>query len=133
MTTPSNKAVFAVLATPGPGSTGAATFQWRKNSAPINVISNPSAATSILILTNVQTGDAGSYDCVVTNSCGGTGATSNAASLTVATLSPTGCSPADIANTDGDTVATGGGPDGAIDNGDFSAFFQLFFQGCPTP
>jgi uncharacterized repeat protein (TIGR01451 family) len=39
----------------------------------------------------------------------------------------TGCSPADIANTDGSTRATGGGPDGAIDNGDFTGFFAAFF------
>jgi probable HAF family extracellular repeat protein len=38
---------------------------------------------------------------------------------------------ADIANTDGETVLTGGGPDGAIDNGDFNAFFAFFFEGCP--
>jgi hypothetical protein len=38
---------------------------------------------------------------------------------------------ADIANTDGETVLTGGGPDGAIDNGDFNAFFAAFFGGCP--
>ncbi len=38
---------------------------------------------------------------------------------------------ADIANTDGDTALTGGGPDGTIDNGDFNAFFLYFFQGCP--
>jgi T5SS/PEP-CTERM-associated repeat protein len=37
------------------------------------------------------------------------------------------CSPADIANTDGDTYLTGGGPDGALDNGDFTAFFGAFF------
>jgi hypothetical protein len=38
-----------------------------------------------------------------------------------------GCSPADIANTDGSSAATGGGPDGVIDNGDFTAFFAAFF------
>jgi hypothetical protein len=32
------------------------------------------------------------------------------------------CSPADIANTDGDA-----GPDGTVDNGDFSLFFSAFF------
>jgi hypothetical protein len=34
----------------------------------------------------------------------------------------TGCTPADIASTDGDP-----GADGAVDNGDFSLFFQAFF------
>ncbi|MFN5959026.1 MAG: GC-type dockerin domain-anchored protein, partial [Planctomyces sp.] len=33
-----------------------------------------------------------------------------------------GCSPADVANTDGDPI-----PDDAIDNGDFSTFFTAFF------
>ena len=37
-----------------------------------------------------------------------------------------GCSPADIANTDGDYV-----PDGVIDNGDFSTFFTAFFLTAP--
>jgi hypothetical protein len=37
------------------------------------------------------------------------------------------CSPADIADTDGLTRQTGGGPDRAINNGDFFAFFDAFF------
>jgi hypothetical protein len=37
---------------------------------------------------------------------------------------PTGCSPADVTNTDGDNPGT---PDNAVDNGDFSAFFSAFF------
>jgi hypothetical protein len=40
------------------------------------------------------------------------------------------CSPADIANTDGDTILTNpalGGPDNTLDNGDFVAFFSAFF------
>jgi hypothetical protein len=45
----------------------------------------------------------------------------------------TACNAADIANTDGLTIAEGGGPDGAVDNGDFQAFFALFFAGCQTP
>jgi hypothetical protein len=40
----------------------------------------------------------------------------------------TGCSPADIANTDGDP-----GSDGAVDNGDFSAFFTAFFLSGDDP
>lgn len=38
-----------------------------------------------------------------------------------------GCNPADIADTDGNTVLTGGGPDGQLNNGDFSAFFAAYF------
>jgi hypothetical protein len=41
---------------------------------------------------------------------------------------PAGCSPADIATTDGDP-----GPDNAIDNGDFSLFFQAFFADPSDP
>jgi len=43
------------------------------------------------------------------------------------------CSPADIANTDAETTLTGGGPDGAIDNGDFTAFFNAFFADVGDP
>ncbi len=39
-------------------------------------------------------------------------------------IRPRQCSPADITNTDGDNP---GSPDGAVDNGDFSAFFSAFF------
>jgi hypothetical protein len=46
---------------------------------------------------------------------------------------PAACSPADIANTDGETTLTGGGPDNAIDNGDFTAFFSAFFLGETDP
>jgi serine protease len=41
------------------------------------------------------------------------------------------CGAADIANTDGQTALSDpliGGPDGALDNGDFSAFFVAFFS-----
>ena len=48
------------------------------------------------------------------------GATSAAVSLDSVAI--VACSPADIANTDGDLI-----PDGAVDNGDFSAFFNAFF------
>lgn len=52
------------------------TLQWRKNGTNIS-----GATSSSLALTNIQSGDAGSYDCVATNSEGT--ATSNAATLTV--------------------------------------------------
>ncbi len=41
---------------------------------------------------------------------------------------PAACSPADIANTDGEA-----GPDGAVDNGDFSLFFVAFFADANNP
>lgn len=46
---------------------------------------------------------------------------------------PASCSPADIANTDGETTLTGGGPDNTIDNGDFTAFFSAFFLADTDP
>ncbi len=93
------------------------TYQWRKGGAAIDTGVNPSAATGTLTLAGVGAGDAASYDCVVTSACGSV--TSSAAVLTVLVC---GCSPADVANTDGDPL-----PDGAIDNGDFNAFFSAFF------
>ena len=45
----------------------------------------------------------------------------------------TACSAADVANTDGQTALDGGGPDGVIDNGDFSAFFAAFFAADGDP
>lgn len=44
-----------------------------------------------------------------------------------------GCNPADIADTDGNTVLTGGGPDGQLNNGDFSAFFAAYFSSTDCP
>jgi T5SS/PEP-CTERM-associated repeat protein len=44
------------------------------------------------------------------------------------TTTPLGCSPADIANTDGDPL-----PDNSIDNGDFTAFFNAFFLDSSDP
>jgi hypothetical protein len=44
------------------------------------------------------------------------------------TATPLGCSPADIANTDGDPL-----PDNSIDNGDFTAFFNAFFLDSSDP
>ncbi len=78
-TNPSNMTVcsggsvtFNVAAT----GTAPLSYQWRKNGT------NISGATSTSLTFNpVVTGDAGSYDCVVTNSCGS--ATSSAATLTV--------------------------------------------------
>ena len=57
------------------------TYAWRHNSTPIPVGSNASAGTATLSLTGVALGDAGTYDCIVTNSCGST--TSSAGAVTV--------------------------------------------------
>ncbi|MGC4074740.1 MAG: pectinesterase family protein [Nibricoccus sp.] len=62
---------------------GTLTYQWRKNGAAI--AGNASATTTLLTLTNVQAGDAGSYDVVITNPGGSV--TSSAAVLSVGTSS----------------------------------------------
>ena len=53
-------------------------------------------------------------------------------SSTYLAAAPTGCSPADIANTDGEPLPAGG-PDNTIDNGDFTAFFSAFFLADTDP
>lgn len=81
VTPPSNQtacvgspATFSVVA----GGTGPFNYQWRKNTVNIGGATNSSYTIAAVVV-----GDAGSYDCVVTNACGN--ATSNAASLTVNT------------------------------------------------
>jgi hypothetical protein len=66
------RATFSVTASGNPSPT----FQWRRSGAVI-----VGATNSTLVLANVQSSDAVSYDVVVTNSAGS--ATSNAATLTV--------------------------------------------------
>jgi hypothetical protein len=110
---PGGSAAFAVT---GAG-TGPFTYQWRKGGIAIDTVANPTAATAALALSNIGAGDVASYDCVVSNLCGSV--TSNSATLTLAVCA---CNPADIANTDGEAP-----PDGVIDNGDFTAFFNAFF------
>lgn len=114
ITAPGGTALFMISATGGSGSS-VPTFLWRKAGAALNTIANPSAATQLLRLTNVQADDLGSYDCLVTNSCGGTGTASNPAALTFA---PAPACPADF-NTDG-----------FIDFTDFDAFVAAFEVGC---
>jgi N-acetylneuraminic acid mutarotase len=69
-------ASFSVTATGG----GMLGYQWRKDGNPIT-----GANGSTLMLTGVNSGNAGAYDCIVTNTQGGTttNATSNVASLVV--------------------------------------------------
>ncbi|MBX3737952.1 MAG: immunoglobulin domain-containing protein [Candidatus Didemnitutus sp.] len=60
------------------------TYQWRRNGTPIT--GNPTATSAILTLANVQPGDAGNYDVVVTNSV--SSVASNVAALTVTAVAP---------------------------------------------
>lgn len=93
---------FSVIAT-GVGLT----YQWRKNTANIS-----GATTSSYGIPSVAVGDAGNYDCVVSNSCGST--TSTVAVLTVCTTPVITANPTDQAVFTGNSAtftvtATGGG------------------------
>jgi hypothetical protein len=89
--------------------TPAPTFQWRKGGS--NIVGATSSSYSV---GGVTPGDAGSYDCVLTNSCGSS--TSSAATLTVDT-SPV------IVDQPSDQSACSGG----------SATFMVSGTGAPTP
>lgn len=87
-------------------ATGATGFQWRKDT--INISGANSATYSI---PSPVASDTGSYDCVVSNTCGGV--TSSAAALTVETvpaitLQPVGSSPCAGAPLSLSVAATGG-------------------------
>ncbi|MFM9957669.1 MAG: hypothetical protein ACKVZJ_06315 [Phycisphaerales bacterium] len=112
VTATSASAFFGVTASGGAGS-GTLTYQWRKGGVAINTITNPSAATPVLSLTNVQAADLGSYDCLVTDSCGGT--PSNPATLSF-TVTP--CV--------GDLTG-----DGVVNTADLVRFLGQFGRTCP--
>jgi hypothetical protein len=126
-----NTESFSVTA----AGTGPFTYEWRKDGVAIDTLANPSAATATFTLTNVQTSDAGSYDCIVTGTCGSV--TSNAATLTVCTgdincdegvdfgdfLAFFNCYDAEQSCADID-----GNP--GVDFGDFLSFFNAYDTGC---
>lgn len=105
-----------------PGGEGPFTYQWRRDTVPIDTTSNPSAATANLLLDNVTQADAVTYDCVVSNACAN--ATSNAITLIVLGANDhycLGCPPCAM---DYDN-------DGGVTGGDIAAFFHDFEQGLP--
>lgn len=115
--TPSGNALFLAEATGWSTtnySTGIPNFQWRKDGVPISAASNPTATTQLLRLTNVQASDLGSYDCVATNPCGGTGTVSNAANLSFV----------------GNPCPADFNADGAVDFFDYLDFVGAFSSGC---
>ncbi|MFM8179296.1 MAG: immunoglobulin domain-containing protein, partial [Candidatus Kapaibacterium sp.] len=97
------------------------TYQWRFNGTPIT--GNASATTPNLTLTNVSTSASGSYDCVVSGTCGASGAVSGAGVLTVNTpisittqpVSQVVCSRADVSF--------------SVANVGTGAVYQWFFNG----
>lgn len=146
---PGGTVSFSVVAM----GTGPFTYAWHKGGTPINTVSNPSAATATLILTNVSAADSGTYGCSATGVC--TNWASNPATLTVscsnrADVAGLGNSPGcdgqvtvdDIvyflsqffANTIAvaDIVGVGGvgPPEGAVTVDDLVAFLNSFFTGC---
>jgi hypothetical protein len=98
-------------------------YRWRKAGVPIDIVTNPSAATDTLRLVRVQASDAGLYDCIVSTDCGTV--TSAAARLTVRTCI---CLEADIVG----GGAAGNEPDGTVDGTDFIAFINSFAIGDAT-
>lgn len=111
VTPPSNQTVcegapatFTVVA----GGSGPINYQWRKNTVDIG-----GATNSSYTIPAVVAGDAGNYDCVVSNACGN--ATSSAASLTVNTPVSINSQPGSLSVSAGATVnfsvgATGSTP-----------------------
>ncbi len=100
--------------------TGPFTYQWRKDGVAIPVATNPTAITSSLSIAAVTAGDVGTYTCVVANACNSV--TSAGAPLTIVPCS-LACNSADIADN-----GSNPGPDGCVDNGDFSLFISQFFN-----
>lgn len=90
---PGTSATFTVSAT----GTGPLAYQWRKNTVNIGGATGPS-----FTITGVAPGDAGSYDCVVTNVCGSN--TSSVATLTVRSAPVITMQPAGLAVNEGGTA-----------------------------
>lgn len=107
---------FSVYLAP---ASGEVSYAWRFNGQPIDPATNPSAATAHLVIEDLDAGDAGAYDCVVSNACGTV--TSDELVLTIAPPDDPNCGnppcPADI---DGN---------GVVNSADFFAFLLLFFEG----
>jgi|GEM_PF-1107392 len=107
-------ATASVVATGTPG----VSYQWRRNTTNLSDVAPYSGTgTATLNIAAVTNAEAGSFDVVVTNTCGT--ATSNAVVIDIAT----GC-PADLDNGSGT-----GTPDGGIDINDLLYFLNKFEAG----
>lgn len=128
---------------------GPFSYQWRKDSVPLDVIANPTAATATLAITNAQAADAGRYDCVVTNDCGSVNGAQVQLMVDPSDLGAQGGIHARDGLRDNNDVVVfvnlyfeqqpaadvgrqGGllGSDGLFDNNDFIVFIDLYFSGC---
>ncbi|HYE63226.1 MAG TPA: CHRD domain-containing protein [Phycisphaerales bacterium] len=98
--TSGGSAQFTVAANPRGG--GGPNYQWRRNGSPLSNAASFSGVNSATLTINPATAaEQGSYDCVVSNSCGGMAST--AAKLTVTGGCPGNeCGPQDF-NGDGDS------------------------------
>ncbi|MBS0197768.1 MAG: immunoglobulin domain-containing protein [Planctomycetes bacterium] len=124
-------AIFSVTAT----SDEPLTYQWRKDTVAIETVTNPSAATMTLMLTDLSAADVGSYDCIVTNVCGST--TTNPATLTICIGDfdcDGGADGADVGAFFGAWEAgearSDVNADGGVDGADVDTFFEHWEAGC---
>ncbi|MFZ4576712.1 MAG: immunoglobulin domain-containing protein, partial [Phycisphaerales bacterium] len=122
---------FVVTAT----GTPAPTYRWRRNGVPMNIATNPSAATSTLAFSNAGESDNGNYDCVVTNACGSV--TSQVGRLTVCRADydcSGGVDSDDVIEFFGDWDVSNSSADfngdGGVDADDVIGFFARWDGGC---
>jgi hypothetical protein len=115
---------------------GPFTYQWHTGNAEIDPVSNPTAATAVLSLTNIRAADvSGYYFCVVTNSCGSVN--SNAATLSICGAD-FNCDAAvdffdylDFVNAFSESLTSADfNADGTIDFFDYLDFVDAFSNGC---
>jgi hypothetical protein len=99
------------------------TYQWYRNNAP--VVGGTSASLTIPSFTAARVG---TYSVRIRNWCGAINSTDQGKTINlgIAPNAQCACNPADIANN-----ASVAGPDGNVDNGDFSLFVSQFFS-APT-
>ncbi len=112
-------------------------FVWRKDGQPIDPVENPSAATATLALAGVHPSDVGSYDCVVTNSCGSVTSSPVVVTLCAADFNCDGSvnsdDLADFATgyfNDPSDPRTDHSGDGPITMDDLCDFITAYFNGC---